>query len=334
MVKSMGETSTENKVLADILYWSKDWPEWQRDALRRLCANGELKEGDLADLTVMCKNKGKGSVVLAAEHVPSPEAAETIVNLRGIHSVENVNALKAGERLTFDKIGLTVVYGDNGSGKSGYARILKNVCRARTLPKDNEILPNIYETKTGPQEAVIDFSVNNHNRSEEWRAGEASDPVLTTVSVFDRHTANVHVDQTNDVAYTPLPMQILERLAEACREVADRIRADIRELESQIPVSVTNPKCHHGTSVGRLITELGAKTNEQDVRALATLDSVEKTQLETLKTDLGTDRERVARRLMSRKAELDGLNTRFEGYMRRRVMPSSTVWWSYIRHLR
>ena len=124
----------------------------------------------------MCKNTGKGSVALAAEHVPGPEAAETIVNLRGIHSVKNVNALKAGERLTFDKIGLTVVYGDNGSGKSGYARILKKVCRARTSSKDDEILPNIYETKTGHQEAVIDFSVDNHNRSEAWSAGKASDP--------------------------------------------------------------------------------------------------------------------------------------------------------------
>ena len=108
-------------------------------------------------------------------------------------------------------------------------------------------------------------------------------------------------------------MQVLERLAEACREVAARIRADIRELESHIPASIANPKYHRGTTVGRLITELGAKTKEQDVRALATLDSVEKTQLETLKTDLGTDRERVARQLMARKAELDGLSTRLEG---------------------
>ena len=309
----MDEVRTETDVLVDILKWSKDWPEWQRDALRRLCREGELKEGGLDALTEMCKNKGKGSVALTDEHVPNPGNAETIVNLKGIHSVENVNALKTGERLTFDKTGLTVVYGDNGSGKSGYARILKKVCRARTPSKDNEILPNIYETKTGPQEAVIDFNVNSHNRSEEWKAGKASDPLLTTVSVFDRHTANVHVDQTNDVAYTPLPMQILERLAEACREVASRIRADIHDLELQTPASIANPKSHHGTSVGRLVTELSARTNEQDVHALATLDAVEKTQLETLKTDLGTNRERVARRLIARKAELDGLNARFKG---------------------
>ena len=67
---------------------------------------------------------------LAADHIPDPDAAAMAVTLRAIRGAENVNALKPGERLTFDKAGLTVVYGDNGSGKSGYARILKKVSRA------------------------------------------------------------------------------------------------------------------------------------------------------------------------------------------------------------
>src|SRR5690606_9687917 len=108
-------------------------------------------ESDLAELTALCKAKGKDGIALAAEHIPDPDSAATTVNLRAIHSAENVNALKAGERLTFDKTGLTIVYGDNGSGKSGYARVLKKVCRARVLPKDDKILPNIYAKTTGPQ---------------------------------------------------------------------------------------------------------------------------------------------------------------------------------------
>ena len=31
------DTGGDAVVLADILAWSKDCPEWQRDALRRLC---------------------------------------------------------------------------------------------------------------------------------------------------------------------------------------------------------------------------------------------------------------------------------------------------------
>ncbi len=53
------------------------------------------------------------------------------VAVMSIRGAENVNALADGEVLTFAATGLTIVYGDNASGKSGYARILKAVTRTR-----------------------------------------------------------------------------------------------------------------------------------------------------------------------------------------------------------
>ena len=88
-VKEEG-TGSEAEALADILAWSKDCPEWQRDALRRLCVKGELEDADLDELTVLCKSKGKGSVPIAVDHIPDPEAAATAVNLGAIHGAENV----------------------------------------------------------------------------------------------------------------------------------------------------------------------------------------------------------------------------------------------------
>ena len=302
---------SEAQALADILAWSKDCPKWQNDALRRLCTKGELEEGDLNELTALCKSKGKGGVALAAEHIPDPEAVTTAVNLRAIHGAENVNALNAGEQLTFDKAGLTVVYGDNGSGKSGYARILKKVCRARTPPKGDKILANIYVTKTGPQKAVIDFSANGHNKSENWTADNPGDPLLSSVSVFDSRTANVHVDAVNDVAYTPFPMRVLERLAEACQEIKKRINAEIRELEQQTPAAIAEPEYHNGTAVAKLIAGLNGETKEREVRDLATLVEKEKVRLEILKTDRGTDPATVARQVEALRNRLDAANTAF-----------------------
>ena len=43
-------------VLAEILTWSKDRPDWQRDALRRLVLTGELDEADIDSLTEICKS--------------------------------------------------------------------------------------------------------------------------------------------------------------------------------------------------------------------------------------------------------------------------------------
>ena len=305
-------TGSEAAALADILAWSKDCPEWQRDALRRLCVKGELDDADLDDLTVLCKSKGKGSEPLAADHIPDPDAAAMAVTLRAIHGAENVNALKPGERLTFDKAGLTVVYGDNGSGKSGYARILKKACRARTPPKGDRILPNIYAKKTGPQKAVIDFGVNGHSRSHNWTTDVPGDPLLSSVSVFDSRTANVHVNEVNDVAYTPFPMRVLERLAEACQEIRRRINAELRELEQQTPETIAKPECHDETAVGKLITVLSGSTKEQDVRSLATLDENEKARHETLKTDLGTNPTNVARQVEALKNRLNAANMAFE----------------------
>ena len=306
------DTGSEAEALADILAWSKDCPEWQRDALRRLCVKGELEDADLDELTVMCKSKGKGSVPMTTDHIPDPETAATAVNLGAIHSAENVNALKSGERLTFDKVGLTIVYGDNGSGKSGYARILKWACRARMPRKGNRILPNIYAKKPGPQKAVIDFSANGHSRSQNWTADAPADPLLSSVSVFDSRTANVHVDEVNDVAYTPFPMRVLERLAGACQVISKRINAEIRELEQQTLEAIAKPKCHDGTLVGKLIAELNGKTKKQDVLDLATLDEKEKARHGTLKTDLGMDPAKMVRQIEALKNRLNAANTAFQ----------------------
>ena len=130
-------------------------------------------------------------------------------------------------------------------------------------PKGDRILPNIYAKKSGPQNAVIDFSANGHNRSQNWTADAPASSLLSSVSVFDSRTANVHVDEVNDVAYTPFPMRVLERLAEACQEIRKRINAEIRELDQQTPEAIAKPECHDGSAVGKLITGLSGSTKEQ-----------------------------------------------------------------------
>ena len=304
--------SSEATALANIVEWSKDCPAWQRDALRRLCLQDQLESSDIADLTALCKDGAK-ALSLSAEHVKDDAAATVTVTLKAVHSVQNVNALAAGQSLSFDKIGVTLLYGDNGSGKSGYARILKRACRARS-PRGETILPNIYESVSGKPTAAIDFCANGNNHSSTWLLDQAADAMLSAVSVFDSRTANVHVDKTNDVAYTPLPLKVLASLAQACQDIKQKLAAEVKALEQQTPAVISKPPCQPGTKVGKLMARLGL-LQAADVTALATMTEAEKARLATLKTDLAADPVRLSRQLLAHKSRLGTAITRIEQFV-------------------
>jgi len=121
---------------------------WQRDALRRLLLQGNLSEADSIELIKLCKaahglttgEEGNPEAnPLADHHLPADVQSNSPVVLTAIHDIQNVNLISTTRPLTFGNSGLSIVYGDNASGKSGYARILKLACRARS--KRKRILP-------------------------------------------------------------------------------------------------------------------------------------------------------------------------------------------------
>jgi hypothetical protein len=117
-----------------------------------------LEDSDAAELFAVCKGE-IDCKPLEAAHVKATSAGNPVVILRRLRDVQHVNALAADETLSFTRAGLTVVYGDNGSGKSGYARILKQVCRARVGNKSENVLPNIYDANPGAPSGTTRSSV-------------------------------------------------------------------------------------------------------------------------------------------------------------------------------
>lgn len=297
------EESSETQVLSEIVAWSGDCPSWQRDALRRLCSKDKLEKDDLESLLAICKGEQEGDPI-TADHIRDPAASNVEVSLTKLHNLQHVNALQPGETLTFQKSGLTVIYGDNGAGKSGYARVLKQACRAR-LPKNDTVLPNIYAAQRGIPQAEVGFRVGGQNQSVLWRQGAAADSRLTAISVFDSRTAAVHVDATNDLAYTPLPLRVMAALADTCKEIKGMLDAEIRVIENQTPAILKNPECASDTEVGKLLAGLSAKTTDAKVEELAGLSETEEARLKTLAADLANDPARVARQLQAKKVQID-----------------------------
>jgi energy-coupling factor transporter ATP-binding protein EcfA2 len=302
MEAQVNDLSIEAAALADILKWSTDLPAWQRDALRRLCSQTKLEAADITALVSICKAVEQGAP-LDATHLRDPAASHAVVTLGALYGLSNVNALAPGERLSFGKTGLTVIYGDNGAGKSGYARVLKQLCRARS-PKGDGILPNIYTAASGTPAASIDFFIGAQKRSAAWTQGTSPDAMLSAVSVFDSRTANVHVENTNDLAYTPLPLRILAGLAQACQDVKAKLTAEIKALQEQTPAVLSKPDCKPDTTVGKLIAGLSGKTKQEAVDKLAGLNAEEEARLQTLSSDLASDPARTVRQLKGQETRI------------------------------
>ena len=110
----------------NILNWLKSLKGWQTELAYRLLAKSNLEDADIDDIISMLKNGGsfedKAFPNLGMSFVRQP------VTLLSIDSIENIEQLSPRNPLKFAERGITVVYGNNGTGKSGYARILKKLC--------------------------------------------------------------------------------------------------------------------------------------------------------------------------------------------------------------
>lgn len=156
---------TDAEALSDIVGWSKskERPAWQGQALKMLVLDPGLTADQLAALYQLSMDGKAASNPIEETDVRSPKSATAIVNLKAVKNPQDVNALASDQSLSFDQSGLSIVYGDNGAGKSGYARILKQACRARLEPKPAPILTNIYEQAAGEPRARIAYSVNGQS---------------------------------------------------------------------------------------------------------------------------------------------------------------------------
>src|SRR5688500_12838970 len=115
-------------ILQEILVWSQSLPAWQSDAIARLFIKQKLSTQDIADLYALLKADqgiedpdGRVAKRLKADQIPSGPSKTSHVELLAIKNLENVNAIAEKHRLPFGPKGLTIIYGDNGSGKSGYS---------------------------------------------------------------------------------------------------------------------------------------------------------------------------------------------------------------------
>jgi energy-coupling factor transporter ATP-binding protein EcfA2 len=298
-------------VLEELLQWSKDRPSWQRDALRRLILNGELSDEDIGALTDICKSahglaESTEVAPLTKDHVPDKKVGAAPVSLISIFHHRGVNALAEGQTLRCSP-NLTLVYGDNGAGKTGYIRILKSACRARG---QEQILGNVV-SGVAPLTPIVSikYRVGNEQDALEW-SGNGPDEFISRVSVFDTQCAAVYLTEKTDVAFRPFGLDLFDKLVKACKAVRAKLESEQRALASNALTAV-QAEVGDGTAVARLLANTTSLTKPESVQALAHVTPEDEGRLTFLEKSLldlqANDPKKLSRQLTLRASQVRSL---------------------------
>ncbi len=279
-------------LLNNILEWTVSLPNWQRDAARRLLLkeNG-LSDHDYSELYALLKKEcgielesELTAYPLATEHLPAENIVGENVVLLALRELKNVNRISSDHMLKFAESGMTVIYGGNGSGKSGYARVMKRACRARD--QSEPLHPNAYDpSATGKiPTAKFDIKVAGDSEDVTWMRDSTSPDRLSKISVFDSRCARSYVTAEKDVAYLPYGLDIVENLAnKVLPKLTEMLDAEVTAINvDKLPFE----HLRGDTVVGNIIDALSVDSDVAVITALGTMLEADTNRLNDLEKAL------------------------------------------------
>lgn len=218
----------------EITDWLLAQPDWFQEAAERLLRQGDLSTVDLNDLCVMIKTPdGKKVTKHRAFHdlLNSPEikGEMRISSLGEISGIEN---LAPKEPLLLGNGNLVVIYGHNGSGKSGYTRILK---KASGKPRAVPLKPNAFATTPASQNCQIAYEISGIKSDITWDAAGSDIGDLRSMDIFDSEEASHYLRNESSASYTPPVVGMFQTLALACDQVKTMLQNEQNALVSTLP---------------------------------------------------------------------------------------------------
>jgi len=242
--------------------WFKDRSKWMQKAASKLFDKDSLTEQDIFELSELCKKEAVGELDVSEYTLPSHAfgvANAKALRLCSVSNVQGINALAPKKPLDFGKGNLTIVYGQNGSGKSGYVRILKHACGSR-FP--GTILPNVYSSEPSAQKCFISCEHDGRSINVDWKVKDGVIDYLRSVDIFDAQCGHVYITEENEVSYEPPVLSFFSELIDICEKVSGILKTEESKLISSKPAF---PGEYAATASGQWYSKLSSKITSEDI---------------------------------------------------------------------
>lgn len=173
--------------------------------------------------------------------------------LKSIKNVNNVNLLLNNQEMNFND-NLTVVYGPNGTGKTGYVRIVKSM--GDSLDSENTIYSNLLEDETTTQTADITITNGDAEENFEW---DKTDCRNLNLKIFNSNCVKFSLGSKKEILFMPQDFNFFNIINVATSDLAKKAKERLAQLRAEMTLlGIIN-----GTKVHVLIDLIMSAGNTQ-----------------------------------------------------------------------
>jgi hypothetical protein len=292
--------------------WAVQLRPWQRRILALATRGGILTSAQTNEVHELflaeCKlgePQSPRDVALDISGRP-PETLTKRLHLQRVDGLCGVNALPDGSALTFAP-GLTVIYGRNGAGKTGFARLVANVCFSRHKPA---ILSDIY-TDSGQKPIAATFHILLDGEPQEPLAlsSDTEHAELRRISFFDATVARLRVSEAAAFEFKPSGFDVFPEMVRVYGEIGQRL--DLEILGRTHDTKFSDSFIGEDTPVSKAVAAISAATDIEALRALSRYGLTETARLAEIDAQLvalksGSSKEALAT-LVQARGDIDAL---------------------------
>jgi energy-coupling factor transporter ATP-binding protein EcfA2 len=277
----MASTTTNKKEIVDFLWeWAESNGEWSKLLIEKIVSTESnlllADRNQVFNYFLQSINLHTGLPTLTTTK-PNYVPTDKIIELETLSDITGVNKLAKNQTLKFSK-NITVIYGENGTGKTGYGRILKSL--GFSYDPNNTVHSNIYgavEAKT----AIINFKSNGITQTFNW-TGDNKNSELQNISVFNNNCVQISLSD-RQLIVSPIGFHLFNIVSSELNELTQLLNAKI----ALHPTSITwADTLNLGTPQQIFISSLSATSTEQKLLELSSITRTQEQELIDKQTEL------------------------------------------------
>jgi energy-coupling factor transporter ATP-binding protein EcfA2 len=221
----MASTTPNKKAIVDFLWeWAESHGDWSKLLISKIVGTESILPSTDRQIVFnyflqSIKLHSGLPALTTAKPTYTPTGKQ--IELESLSAITGVNRLAKNQTVNFAK-NITIIYGENGTGKTGYSRILKTL--GFSYDPNKNILTNIFAAAE-PQSAIINFKTNGTPQTFTWN-GSNTDSELENISVFNSNCVQFSLSDRHLIV-SPIGFHLFNLVSDELNELSKFLQAKI-----------------------------------------------------------------------------------------------------------